>query len=232
IGAEWLMRGEGSMLPGGEAPHTLAAVPVLRTAAEEGSENSPDDYITGRRLRILPITVDSSNRENIVMVDTKAAAGYLRGLEQPEYFSGLPAFSLPGNDFRGGTFRTFQVKGESMLPGITPGDWIIARYLQNWAVEIVEGYVHVVVTREDGPLVKRVLNRISDRGELTLVSDNPDYNPYSVNIEDVAEVWLAKAHMTFNFTKRGEGVSADFIRLKDDIAMLRNDMQKMRKKKK
>src|SRR5476651_27985 len=64
-------------------------------------------------LRILSITVDREDNENIEMVPLKASAGYLNGYADPEYVAKLPKFYLPM--FKQGTYRAFEIKGDSML---------------------------------------------------------------------------------------------------------------------
>jgi hypothetical protein len=39
---------------------------------------------------------------------------------------------------------------------------------------------------------KRLLKNNRQKNKLTLVSDNPAYQPYTINTEDVLEVWQAQ----------------------------------------
>ena len=64
------------------------------------------------------ITVDSSNNENIVMLDIMASAGYPDNIDNPKYLSEQPAFSIPRPEFQGATFRGFQVSGDNQLPSL------------------------------------------------------------------------------------------------------------------
>ena len=63
------------------------------------------------------------------MVDTKAAAGYPTRYLEPEYYKELPAFKLPGSDYRNGTFRCFQIEGDSMQDTIQHGDYVIGIWI-------------------------------------------------------------------------------------------------------
>src|ERR1700759_4439867 len=81
-------------------------------------------------LRILSISVDKEDNENIEMVPLKASAGYMNGYADPEYVSQLPKFYLPM--FKNGTFRAFEIKGDSMLP-LPSGTTIIGEYVENWS---------------------------------------------------------------------------------------------------
>ena len=78
--------------------------------------------------RPIVVTVDEAGEENIVMVDTKAAAGYPTRFLEPEYYKELPAFKLPGSDYRNGTFRCFQVEGDSMTDSLQNGDFVVADF--------------------------------------------------------------------------------------------------------
>src|SRR3546814_6005241 len=44
-------------------------------------------------VRVLSITVDGDDKENIELVPVKASAGYLNGYADPEYIAELPKFS-------------------------------------------------------------------------------------------------------------------------------------------
>jgi hypothetical protein len=56
------------------------------------------------------------------------------------------------------------------------------------------------VSRSEGIVYKRLLKNNRSKNKVTLVSDNPIYEPYQVNTEDIAEIWqaqmiIAKANM-------------------------------------
>jgi transcriptional regulator with XRE-family HTH domain len=151
--------------------------------------------IEAGRLRVLAITVDKNDNENIELVPQKAAAGYLNGYADPEYVSELPKFYLP--IFNNGSYRAFELKGDSMLP-IASGSIIIGQYLDNWQ-HIKNDHTYVILTQNEGIVYKRVFNHIKTKGTLMLVSDNPSYEPYEVKIDEVNEVWEAKAFLSTQF---------------------------------
>ena len=66
----------------------------------------------GGKLRVLAITVDQDDRENIELVPYKASAGYLNGYADPEFMEELPKFRLPMLQSPG-TYRAFEIKGDS-----------------------------------------------------------------------------------------------------------------------
>lgn len=146
-------------------------------------------------LRVLSISVDSQDRENIELVPVKASAGYLNGYGDPEYISELPKFQLPM--FRQGTYRAFEIKGDSMLP-LQSGTIVVGEYLSNWN-DLKPGETYVVISKEDGIVYKRVGNKFKENKLLKLISDNPVYEPYSIPGTDVLEIWKAKAFISTHF---------------------------------
>jgi len=49
----------------------------------------------------------------------------------------------------------------------------------------------VVLSKSEGIVYKRIMKNNRAKSKLTLISDNPQYEPYHVNAEDVLEVWKA-----------------------------------------
>lgn len=143
-------------------------------------------------LRVLSISVDKEDNENIEMVPVKASAGYLNGYADPEYVAALPKFYLPM--FKQGTYRAFEIKGDSMLP-LPSGSVIIAEYVENWA-DVKVGDTYVVVSKTEGVVYKRAGNKYKENRSLKLISDNPVYEPYEISNEDILEIWKAKAYLS------------------------------------
>jgi len=148
----------------------------------------------------IAITVDELGNNNIVLVDVKAAAGYVTNYAQPSYLQNLTAFKLPGAEYRNATFRAFEVSGDSMFDTLYHGDIVICKSVDGFQ-DIRDGYIHVLVTYEE-VLVKRVLNRTSKRGKLILQSDNENYPPREIDALDVREIWLVKGFLGFNMPNR------------------------------
>ncbi|MGV8879043.1 MAG: XRE family transcriptional regulator [Sphingobacteriaceae bacterium] len=149
----------------------------------------------GSNLRILSISVDSHDKENIELVPIKASAGYLNGYADPAFIAELPKFHLPM--FKQGTYRAFEINGDSMLP-LTSGSFIIAEYLENWS-DVKPGETYVVISKTDGVVYKRIVNKFKFNKKLKLVSDNPIYEPYEINGDDILEIWKSKAYISTQF---------------------------------
>jgi transcriptional regulator with XRE-family HTH domain len=145
-------------------------------------------------LRVLTVSVDRDDNENIELVPMKASAGYLNGYADREYVAALPKFYLPMTAFKQGTYRAFEIKGDSMLP-LQSGTIIIGEYVENWA-DVKTAETYVVVSKTEGVVYKRIGNKFKDSKKLKLVSDNPVYEPYEIGGEDILEIWKAKAYIS------------------------------------
>jgi len=149
-------------------------------------EHGEDIYLKGGKLRVLATTVDKNNNENIELVPEKAKAGYTRGFFDPEYISELPRYQLPFLPLDK-KFRTFQISGDSMLP-VPEGAWVTGEFVQDW-LALANREACIVLTLDEGIVFKLVENHIMEDGRLRLISLNPEYNPYWVNVSEVREIW-------------------------------------------
>lgn len=160
---------------------------------EDLASLKPD--LIGNSLRILTVSVDAQNNENIVLIPQKASAGYLNGFADQEYIAERAQFHLP--IFNNGTYRAFEIAGDSMLP-IVSGTIIIGQYVEDWT-HVKNGKTYVLVTKSEGIVYKRLYNQLATKSSLKLVSDNKIYDPYEVAAEDIIELWDAKAFISVNF---------------------------------
>jgi transcriptional regulator with XRE-family HTH domain len=179
----------------------------------------------GKRMPKV-VTVDSQGNENISFVPVRARAGYLSGYGDPEYVQSLATYSLPG--IQNGTYRMFEVEGHSMVTTFHESDLIVGRFVENMA-ELRSDRVHVVVTKRDGVVVKRVINRLQSDGVLILNSDNQrhagDYPPIVVRAEEVLEIWYAVAYMSRQMRAPGE-LYQRLIDVESRLTILENNTAK------
>jgi transcriptional regulator with XRE-family HTH domain len=187
---------------------------------EDNLKSSQQKDIEGKKLRVLSITVDKDDRENLHLVPQKASAGYLNGYADPEYVSELPQFYLP--IFNDGTYRAFEIKGDSMLP-LVSGTIIIGRYVEDWR-GIKDDKTYILVTKSEGIVYKRVFNHLKNNQTLNLVSDNKVYDSYDVKADEINEVWEARAFISTDFPKTDlslEKLSSMVIKLQEEIKGLK-----------
>ena len=148
------------------------------------------------KLRILATTVDSNNEENIEMVPVKALAGYTASYDDVEFIQELPTFQVPFLP-RDKKYRVVPIKGESMLP-LQPGSLVFAEYVEDWTA-IKDGTICIVVTREDGVVLKQVINHLADRKVLILNSTNKTYDPYPILGSEIQEIWKFAGYFHSDF---------------------------------
>ncbi len=145
---------------------------------------------------ILTIVTDESGDEKIIHVPVSAQAGYGGQLHDRIFMQELPTFTLPGEKFKMGTYRCFDVEGDSMEPTLFDGDKVVCSYIdkQYWD-SIKDNYVYILVS-ESGVVIKRAKNRIKDLLHLELFSDNSYYNPYIMQWEEIREIWYVNVKIS------------------------------------
>lgn len=143
---------------------------------------SKTNYLAKRRAMKM-----SSGINEIHLVPVKAAAGYLAGYADPAFIDELNTFTLPM--LAPGTYRAFEIVGDSMLP--TPSGSVIVGERVEEIEELKPNNTYIVISRKEGIVYKRVLKNAKSKSKLTLVSDNPDYQPYQMDAADVVEIWKA-----------------------------------------
>jgi transcriptional regulator with XRE-family HTH domain len=162
---------------------------LIASDLTQGDVSSVDE----KNIRVLTAVVDINNREQISLVQAKASAGYMNGYADPEYIESLPHFTLPFPEIsKERTYRAFQIRGDSMDP-IPSGAYIVGEYLADWH-SIKDGKTYVLVTRDEGLVYKRVY--LHPSGELWLKSDNPVYEPYTIHLNRLLEIWKAVGYIS------------------------------------
>lgn len=176
-----------------------------------------------QNVKVLAVTVDDADEEFIQLVPTKAAAGYTNGYADPEYLTELPRFHLPVLP-KGGTYRAFEINGDSMLP-LLSGSIVIGKYTEQLQ-DIKNGKTYVLVTVSEGVVYKRVFNYINEKGKLFLVSDNKAFSAYELDPSEVMEIWEASAYISVEFPDPSNELSID--QLMDVIGNLKKDVEQLK----
>lgn len=193
VNLEWLITGKGSML-------------INATEKNKGYFVNEDASQYG-------------NRNNIMMIDVKAAAGLPGNLQNPVFFKDFPTFTLPGNRYKMGKFMCLQVGGDSMYPTVKNGEWVIGQELED--LHFKGGYVHLIVT-DDSVLCKRLYKK-KHSDYIEVISDNDQVYPSDqLHSSQIQRIYEATDKITDDFRKLDE----DDIRR--EIFSLRNDMQQLR----
>lgn len=148
------------------------------------------------------ITIDKEEKDTILLVNQKAAAGYPHNIQDVEWYESLPAFTIPLPQYRNATYRGFQVEGDSMLPSIRPNEWVLGKAVPSIA-EASDSKIYIVVLR-DSVLVKKLQKIQGESGKVRLISLNPEYLPIDVLIQNIQELWLVNSKLTFGIDEPGD----------------------------
>lgn len=194
----------------------LAKTSELKIRALEAGNNL---YSNGTQLRVLAISTDKDNNENMEYVPLKAKAGYMAGYNDPEFIATLPKFSMP-NLPRGNTYRMFPTTGDSMLP-IPNGANIIGSFLQNWS-EIKPRTLCIVILKTDQDLVFKQVTKETE--SFLLESLNKSYEPYRVPVSEVLELWKFHSYQTNELPE----LQADLQSMAKAIREIQQDIRKMK----
>lgn len=203
INPEWLLTGNGEMLKSQQA--------------------NTNEQVSNTIQAPQIVTIDSSSKDNIVLVPVHAQAGYLNGYADPEFIENLPTYNLP--NLRNGIFRMFEVKGHSMLPTLHQGSYIVGQFVENWKEDMKDDRIYIIVSAEDGVVVKRCLNRIEKYESIFCKSDNrAEFPSYQINPRDVKEIWEVKLALLSNLPNpadlfnRINDLEAEMMYLKESLS--------------
>ncbi|TAL49665.1 MAG: LexA family transcriptional regulator [Chitinophagaceae bacterium] len=186
---------------------------ILRKDLSDNKGN----YLAKRRAMKL-----AGGRPDIPFVPVKAAAGYLNGYADAEYIDELNTFTLPM--LSGGNYRAFEIMGDSMLP--TPSGSIIVGEKVEDLDDVKSNNTYIVVSKTEGIVYKRVEKNSRQKNKLSLISDNPSYQPYSINADDVLELWQASVVIS----RAGSQQRWDINQLANIVTNLHQQVSTLKKK--
>ena len=164
---EWLLTGEGNMLT--DAPSQT--------------------YHSNAR------PVDDLSYMNVPVIHIKAQCGYLAGYGDTEYIDTLPTMPVIVDKTYHGKYRIFEAEGDSMDDNsrlaICDGDKVLAREVRRdlWLPKLhINDWYFVIIHRTKGISIKQITAQ-DDKGNITCHSLNELFNDYTVNLDDVVEIY-------------------------------------------
>ena len=126
----------------------------------------------------------TSPSEGIPLIPLSAMAGNF-SMEQTVLEYECERYVVP--IFKGADFL-IPIKGSSMVPHYNSGDVVACRRVPMTNLFFQWNKVYVIDT-DQGPLIKR-LKPGSDSGHVTIVSDNPSFDPFELPLECIHSVAL------------------------------------------
>lgn len=164
---EWLLTGEGNML----------------------TDATSQTYHSNAR------PVDDLSYMNVPVIHIKAQCGYLAGYGDTEYIDTLPTMPVIVDKTYHGKYRIFEAEGDSMDDNsrlaICDGDKVLAREVRRdlWLPKLhINDWYFVIVHRTNGISIKQITAQ-DDKGNITCHSLNELFNDYTVNLDDVVEIY-------------------------------------------
>lgn len=148
----------------------------------------------------LPVPVtDGSEMVSVPLVDISVAAG--SGYYNPDQLSEIDCIRFPKSMVKEGrTYLCVRIKGESMVPTLQDGGYLVIRLLERYEWQDVrDGHVYVVSDTDGRALVKRLKNRLSDFGFIVCMSDNPDvthYRNFNLMENEINTIWHAEWYIS------------------------------------
>ena len=187
----WILMGQGTMLVPGELKgrsKPSIAIPYSYIERLQKEQETSQTKSTGQ-LKAKPLATiwENTNIKPIPLVTEKAAAGFGNGnfsiaeKDVKEYYV-IPKFRYCKVDFM------IEVSGLSMYPHFNPGDVIACTILTDQKF-LQWNKCHVIATREQGIIVKRLMPSAKD-GYITMVSDNKEYPAFDVPFDEITGLAL------------------------------------------
>lgn len=148
----------------------------------------------------LPIPVEPDEElVSVPLVDISVAAG--TGFNNPTYMEEIDCIRFPQSMIKGNyTYLCVRIKGESMVPTLQDGGYLVVRLLDRSEWEnIRDGHVYVVSDNEGKAYVKRIKNRLKEYGIIICNSDNPDpmgYPSFNLKENELNSIWHAEWYIS------------------------------------
>lgn len=155
---------------------------------------------TGTNIVELPVPMENdSEMVSIPVVDISVAAG--SGFYNPDQLSEIDCIRMPRSMVKGGMpHLCVRIKGESMVPTLQDGGYLIIRLLDRceWT-DIRDGHVYVVSEVAGRAFVKRLKNRLSEHGFIVCMSDSADvqrYPNFNLMENELNTIWHAEWYIS------------------------------------
>ncbi|MDO3391604.1 S24 family peptidase [Bacteroides sp. ET489] len=139
--------------------------------------------------------VENLDYMSVPVVHIKARCGYLAGYEDAGYIGTLPTMPVIVDRTYHGKYMIFEAEGDSMDDGtrnsICDGDKLLCREVRRdlWLPKLhINDWYFVIVHRTEGIAIKQIINQ-DENGNITCHSLNNMFNDYTLNLDDVVEIY-------------------------------------------
>lgn len=150
--------------------------------------------IEEKRMEVIPVT--DLQFMSVPLVPISAHAGYPSTYGDVGYIDTLPTFPVIVDREYKGKYRVFEVSGDSMDNGqreaICDKDKILGREVRRdlWTSKLhINDWFFVIVHREEGIIVKQIIDHDVEKGLIVCHSLNPLFDDFVVHLNDVSELY-------------------------------------------
>lgn len=161
--------------------------------SREVSNKSLEKYFSD----IVDTKVISANISLVPLVDVKAKAGYLTDYANDTYIESLPLIPIKTEREYKGKYLIFEVEGDSMNDGsissLMDGDRVLCRNIgkEHWRFPLhIDQWFFVIVHREEGVIIKEIVDHDMQAGTITCHSLNHLYGEdFTLRLNDISELY-------------------------------------------
>lgn len=158
-----------------------------------------DEIIKDSKIKSEVTQVSFDEFMEVPVVTVNAQAGYLFSLDNDNkhFVNELEKMLVP-KEFEKGYYIVIEVNGDSMDDGtsraICSGEKLLCKELQkiHWRNKLhFRQYIFIIVSNE-GIVCKQITNHNMETGEILCHSWNPMFEDYTVNLNDVIQLFYVK----------------------------------------
>lgn len=160
-------------------------------------------FLTGEKEEVNNHVSEASSayysNESIMqvpLVNQYAYGGYMTGFNDPVYIDELPKVPFIVEKEHKGEYICFEVKGDSMDDGTHESylerDILLCRNVRKdfWHSKLhINKWDFVIVHKENGICVKRIINHDVEKGIITCHSLNDYYKDFDLDLRDVTKIF-------------------------------------------
>lgn len=180
INFEWFLLGTGKK----NASYDKGHIPHMN-----------DDIINQERIPEVGV-IDKFENDTLVLVSKNDTIEYVKNYNDTKFLKKLKKYNFP--NLNNGACRMFQVSGHDMYPALDDEAFVVGEWVRDWAGAIKDDQVYVIISLSHGIIIRRILNRIDESGNLYCKSDNrKGYSGFFISVEDVLEIWEYKMHISY-----------------------------------
>lgn len=204
------------------------------TSSEKEEEKAPlflsdNGKTISTKIVELPVPVkDELDTVNVPIVDISVAAGC--GFDNPYYLDEIDSIKMPRSMIKKGkTYLCVRIKGDSMIPTLQDGGYLIIRMLvrSEWQY-IRDEHVYVVSNTEGTAFVKRLKNRFKEHGFIVCMSDNPDvmlYPNFNLREDEINTLWYVEWYISAKMPNIHLTYYKKISQMEDTIIELKEGLQ-------